>query len=61
VLVKHGLSFDQINGPTLFPIPAGALMMRPEKVADIIADPMSGTFPKALLPGIIQAAAKRLG
>jgi hypothetical protein len=54
------LTFDRLNGPTFFPIPSGAQVMRPEKVADIIADPMSGTFPKALLPGIIQAAAKRL-
>jgi hypothetical protein len=55
------LTFDRLNGPTLFPIPAGALMIRPEKVADIIVDLMSGTFPKALLPGIIHAAAARLG
>ncbi len=42
-------------------LPEGTLMFTAAELPGLIADPMSGTIPKALLPAIIQAAAKRLG
>lgn len=44
--------------PMLYPIPEGAFVIRPDEIAQVLAEP--GVVPRSQLPGIISAAAARL-
>lgn len=51
--------FDHHETPHLTPVPAGAVMVEPDKLPDLLADPASN-FRRPLMPAIIHAAVKRL-
>ena len=51
--------FDDQQRPHFSQIPAGAIMVRPEEIAEVIADPASN-IRRHQMPEIIRAAASRL-
>lgn len=51
--------FDTNGAPHLTPVPAGAVMVEPDKLPELLADPGSN-FRRTLMPAIIDAAVKRL-
>lgn len=51
--------FDTNGAPHLTPVPAGAVLVEPDKLPELLADPGSN-FRRPLMPAIIDAAVKRL-